>query len=208
MFWPEVAFIVFIFFVLKKIQANIYDAGPVIWLVALSYILCYPYFKKYRERLLLRKEEKANIEARERLTVECEKLSVEDIVFEYHLNDEEKFYLLVESHDYSPDEARELIRTAEKEGKRAKLRDVKRKISLKANELNSEIDKDGKRQPIPDDVKIFVWNRDNGQCVICRGKENLEYDHIIPFSKGGSNTARNLQILCEKCNRSKRDNIV
>jgi Holliday junction DNA helicase RuvB len=59
------------------------------------------------------------------------------------------------------------------------------------------------RQPIPDDVRKFVWQRDGGRCVKCGSKEKLEYDHIIPVSKGGSNTARNIQLLCEKCNRSK-----
>ena len=63
------------------------------------------------------------------------------------------------------------------------------------------------RQPIPDDVKIFVWQRDGGRCVKCGSQENLEYDHIIPISKGGSNTARNIQLLCEKHNRSKGANI-
>lgn len=56
-------------------------------------------------------------------------------------------------------------------------------------------------------VKDEVWRRDGGQCVQCESRKNIEYDHIIPFSKGGSNTARNVQILCESCNRKKSDNI-
>ncbi|MBN1139724.1 MAG: HNH endonuclease [Anaerolineae bacterium] len=59
------------------------------------------------------------------------------------------------------------------------------------------------RSPIPDEVKMFVWRRDGGCCVKCGSRENLEFDHIIPLAMGGSNTARNLQLLCEKCNRSK-----
>ena len=60
-----------------------------------------------------------------------------------------------------------------------------------------------KREPIPQNIKDKVWNRDGGKCVQCGSNEKIEFDHIIPFSKGGSNTYRNLQILCEKCNRSK-----
>ncbi len=63
-------------------------------------------------------------------------------------------------------------------------------------------------QPIPDDVKLFVWQRDGGRCVKCGSQEKLEFDHIIPISKGGGNTARNLQLLCEKCNRVKGGNLV
>ncbi|MBC8484460.1 MAG: HNH endonuclease [Bacteroidetes bacterium] len=56
---------------------------------------------------------------------------------------------------------------------------------------------------IPPAVKLAVWRRDQGKCVQCKSKEKLEYDHIIPISKGGSNTERNVQLLCEKCNRDK-----
>jgi 5-methylcytosine-specific restriction endonuclease McrA len=63
------------------------------------------------------------------------------------------------------------------------------------------------RVPIPDDVQILVWNRDGGKCVKCGSQERLEFDHIIPLSKGGSNTARNIQLLCENCNRTKQNNI-
>ena len=60
-----------------------------------------------------------------------------------------------------------------------------------------------RREVVPDDVKLFVWKRDNGRCVKCGSRTKLEYDHIIPVSQGGSNTARNIQLLCETCNRSK-----
>lgn len=56
-------------------------------------------------------------------------------------------------------------------------------------------------------VKREVWRRDCGRCINCGSRKNLEYDHIIPFSKGGSNTVRNVQLLCEKCNRKKNSNI-
>jgi hypothetical protein len=47
---------------------------------------------------------------------------------------------------------------------------------------------------IPQAVRREVWRRDQGRCVECGSQERLEYDHIIPVSKGGSNTARNVQL--------------
>ncbi len=62
---------------------------------------------------------------------------------------------------------------------------------------------------IPTEVKKEVWKRDNGRCVICSSNVNLHFDHIIPFSKGGSSiTAKNIQLLCAKCNLSKHDKII
>jgi len=52
-------------------------------------------------------------------------------------------------------------------------------------------------------VKDEVWRRDSGRCVSCGGQDNLEFDHIIPFSKGGASTYRNVQLLCQTCNRRK-----
>jgi 5-methylcytosine-specific restriction endonuclease McrA len=60
---------------------------------------------------------------------------------------------------------------------------------------------------ISQEVKDLVWNRDKGKCTECGSNEKLEFDHIIPFSKGGSNTYRNIQLLCEKCNRKKLNKI-
>jgi len=57
-------------------------------------------------------------------------------------------------------------------------------------------------------VKREVWRRDRGMCVQCGSREHIEYDHIIPYSKGGSNTARNIQLLCKECNRSKSARIM
>ena len=63
------------------------------------------------------------------------------------------------------------------------------------------------RAAIPSEVRREVWRRDGGCCVKCGSRKNLEYDHIVPISKGGSNTARNIELLCEACNRAKSDSI-
>jgi hypothetical protein len=59
------------------------------------------------------------------------------------------------------------------------------------------------REPIPEAVRGAVWRRDRGRCVRCGSNQNLQFDHIIPVSKGGATTERNLQLLCERCNRKK-----
>jgi hypothetical protein len=57
-------------------------------------------------------------------------------------------------------------------------------------------------------VKLEVWKRDKGRCVMCGSKDNLHFDHIIPYSKGGSSlVADNIQLLCARHNLAKRDNI-
>lgn len=64
-----------------------------------------------------------------------------------------------------------------------------------------------RREAIPRLIQREVWQRDGGRCVECFTRERLCFDHIIPFSKGGGNTVRNLQLLCEPCNLSKSNRI-
>ena len=63
------------------------------------------------------------------------------------------------------------------------------------------------RARISEEVRIAVWRRDQGKCARCGNRENLEYDHIVPVSKGGGNTARNIELLCQDCNRSKGNRV-
>jgi hypothetical protein len=97
-----------------------------------------------------------------------------------------------------------------------KEKEVRKALELGAN--ISELDtakypkvyktlNDDAGRSISQQVKDLVWNRDNGKCSVCGSNEKLEFDHIIPFSKGGSNTYRNIQLLCELCNRTKTNKI-
>jgi len=63
------------------------------------------------------------------------------------------------------------------------------------------------REPIPEHVRMFVWQRDRGRCVKCGCQERLEFDHVIALAQGGSNTERSIQLLCESCNRQKGTNL-
>ncbi len=61
---------------------------------------------------------------------------------------------------------------------------------------------------IPTSVKLEVWRRDRGRCVKCGSDTNLHFDHVIPYSKGGSSlVAENVQLLCARHNLNKSDRI-
>ena len=61
---------------------------------------------------------------------------------------------------------------------------------------------------IPSWVKLDVWKRDQGRCQKCGTTSGLHFDHIIPYSKGGSSKdPANIQILCGQHHLAKSDNI-
>jgi 5-methylcytosine-specific restriction enzyme A len=88
----------------------------------------------------------------------------------------------------------------------------KKSQSTKQKTKNAEVRSLSKRKKqkrsrhISASVRVSVLNRDRYKCVFCgrNSKQiDLEVDHIIPFSKGGSNDHSNLQTLCFDCNRGK-----
>lgn len=56
---------------------------------------------------------------------------------------------------------------------------------------------------IAETTKKIVFTRDGGRCQCCGSTLSLEYDHITPYSCGGTSAVSNIQLLCQKCNRSK-----
>jgi hypothetical protein len=63
---------------------------------------------------------------------------------------------------------------------------------------------------VPRDVMLKVVRRDGQVCNICRknvADDEIEFDHVIPHSKGGPTTPENLRILCRPCNRRKKDSL-
>ncbi|MBI2202848.1 MAG: HNH endonuclease [Candidatus Rokubacteria bacterium] len=57
--------------------------------------------------------------------------------------------------------------------------------------------------PISADTRRLVWSRDEGRCRNCGTTQELQFDHIIPKSWGGSSTAENVELLCRTCNLRK-----
>jgi 5-methylcytosine-specific restriction endonuclease McrA len=45
-----------------------------------------------------------------------------------------------------------------------------------------------------------IFKRDDNECIYCGATTDLTIDHVIPRSKGGSNTWENLVTCCGMCN--------
>lgn len=63
---------------------------------------------------------------------------------------------------------------------------------------------------IPFSVKMRVVRRDNHTCQHCSkhlADNEVEFDHKIPISKGGSSDEHNIRLTCFNCNREKRDKV-
>lgn len=59
------------------------------------------------------------------------------------------------------------------------------------------------RKIITEDERNEIFDRDKWKCVFCGDSNDLQIDHIIPFSKGGTTEDNNLQTLCKSCNVKK-----
>ncbi|MCG6162172.1 homing endonuclease associated repeat-containing protein, partial [Leptospira bandrabouensis] len=75
------------------------------------------------------------------------------------------------------------------------------------NDLTSEpiIKHKTKRYP-SERLKVQVLMRDGNKCKLCGitlTGDNIHFDHIIPWSKGGETVLENLQVLCSKHNLAK-----
>jgi 5-methylcytosine-specific restriction endonuclease McrA len=60
-----------------------------------------------------------------------------------------------------------------------------------------------RRRVWSDEERRFILERDSWACVECGAQDELEIDHVIPFSRGGACTVENAQVLCRTHNARK-----
>ncbi len=98
----------------------------------------------------------------------------------------------------------ELIDAYEKPGKVRKVFKFLLKPIININQSDNEYLDILHDRKIPGEIQQEVYKRDRGKCRICGSTDNLHFDHILPFSKGGSSkVASNIQLLCARHNLKK-----
>jgi hypothetical protein len=80
----------------------------------------------------------------------------------------------------------------------------------KVEEIKKEITYNHKTPRNPSvRLQMKVLIRDGNKCRLCGitivGRENMHFDHDIPWIKNGETTFENMQILCRNCNLAKGD---
>lgn len=166
--------------------------------------------KKAREAEEARKAEQERARKEEQEREERRRRQREE--YEQFLAEEKR---KTESLEYKIEQAERMKAAAEREKAEiaAKLKEQQRRRELEKQVRQDLIDSgelfgdQTKRPRIPREVVDAVYKRDGGRCQECGTTEDLQLDHIIPFSKGGATTVENLQLLCGKCNRAKSNKI-
>lgn len=59
------------------------------------------------------------------------------------------------------------------------------------------------RAPLREGLRELVLARDRYRCKHCDRAGELQIDHIVPWSAGGSDKTTNLRTLCTPCNQRK-----
>jgi HNH endonuclease len=79
-----------------------------------------------------------------------------------------------------------------------------------AEPLTETRDRRKHSRSIPREVMLKVVRRDGQICQECHQPvpdDQVEFDHIIPYAKGGISSADNVRLLCRDCNRKKSDSL-
>lgn len=147
-----------------------------------------------KREILLRKMSRSDFQQRMDVQLQRPRL-VATVGGRRYWHYENKFYW--ENDGLQSDQVYALIATREQR----KSQQIERAQATVA--MGSQPRSSGARKRIPDDIKQYIWTRDSGQCQSCGSTVELQFDHIIPVSMGGSSNTENLQILCGPCNRSK-----
>ena len=120
------------------------------WGVALFGIVAISWYiyDSHKEKV---ERERANARRLQELIEKYKHLSVEEVILSEDLELQlVSGYLLTTIHHLSADEINELLESAERAKKKARLGDLKRNIRRKAYEVHSNVPLDDKREPIPD----------------------------------------------------------
>jgi hypothetical protein len=66
-----------------------------------------------------------------------------------------------------------------------------------------EIVRIGERVPVPNELRYAILCRDEFRCTWCWKGQDLQLDHVVPWSAGGLDVSTNLRLLCGSCNANR-----